>query len=341
MKQPIITQSKYIAYSKQLISELKSLYKQIFIDTIKLTIQAKRESWSLNKYENEIVKLFEDDPEQKEDHSLHLEKATIKRPPSKAMEWASLKGKYGWTGKRYGSLIKKILVENKKVIATSILEQDKKRFEKNLRDLLPKTEKQKVIRMPDISNVIRKSNVIIKAADNGELMNQSRREDMRKILKDVILSKKVDTTKGVVNNSIVKEVESKFKDYFENYTKNSPPYGVPKNLHNIAVTETRSLLNNVRHEYMSKVNDTAKQEGFEMFKTWIHNNSLSKQPRSNHGVLDGVMLPMDAQFHLVGSKDKKHYYIDSPHDYSLPPEEVITCNCDVVYRMKKRRKSII
>ena len=336
MKQPIITSSKYILYSKQLISELKALNKQIYLDVLKLTIQAKREGWTINKYENSLIELFTDDPEQKEEHNLHLEKAVSKRPPSKAMEWASLKGKYGWSGKKYGSLIKKILVENNKVISTSILETDKKRFEKNLRELLPKTQRLKVIRMPDISNVIRRSSVIIKAADRGELMNQTRREDMRKILKETLLSKNIDLRDGKINNSIVKQIEGKFKTYFESYTKNEAPYGVPRNLHSIAVTETRSMINNVRHEYLASVNDTAKKEGFEMFKTWVHNKGLSKQPRSNHESLDGITIPMDRKFNLV-SKNNKRYYIDNPHDYKLPPEEVITCNCDVVYRMKKKK----
>lgn len=329
MNQPILTERNYYELSKDMVSELKSIYSQIQSESMTLLNRAVYNSWTANELEFELVKLFSNDSEY---DRTEIQKA-FKRKPSVAMDWASLKTNYKWTGKRYGSLIKKILVENQKQMSEAILVTDKKRLERNIKSILPKTARFKTIEFPDIGNVIKKSSSIIKAADRGDLMNHDRREDMRKIIQKILTSEKIDS-RGKVKKSLAQKVEKELKEYFQTYTKNSPPYGVPKNLHSIAVTETRSLVNNVRKTYMKEVNKRTKKLGYEMIKIWRHNSSLSKTPRESHRKLDNKKLLMNEKFRLESNGNV--YMIDAPHDYTLPPEEVITCNCDLYYKMRKR-----
>lgn len=59
-------------------------------------------------------------------------------------------------------------------------------------------------------------------------------------------------------------------------------------------------------------------------KRWLH--SHIGIPRPNHLLMDGVTIPANEQFKLMG-RDGEIYMIDGPHDPELPPEEVINCRC--------------
>lgn len=326
-----IGETRFLQLNREFISEMKTLFKMIQDDSQTIINKAEREKWSYEKLENELASLFEGNNEQENEFKLELQ--TIQKASSKALSDARLKGKYQWRGKKYRTLIKKILVENQEKIAESVLTTDKKRLANNIKEMLPKTKRGKIVKLPNVSNVIRRSSSIIKAADNGELMSDSRRDDMRKIIKSILLDKKIDTRQGTVKPSILKEVESKLGEYFETYTKNSPPYGVPKNLYNIAVTETRSFINNVKKEYMNKVSDDIAKDGFRVQKYWKHNTAMvRKKPRKNHLAMNNKPADKNGFFEFIDFSGRK-IKIENPHDIKLQPEDTITCHCEVIYRI--------
>lgn len=257
-----------------------------------------------------------------------------------AYEKSLLKNKYGWTGDKYRGLMGNIVQENYTKISNVVLTADKRRFKKDLQSILPKRDEKTAI-IPDVSNVIRRSPTIRKAADRGKLMENSMREELRKIVKRGLLDQNITTTKGTVRKSIAKSVEKQMNAYFENYVKKSPEFGMPKNIHSIAVTETRGVINQVRKEYLSR--GLAGNPNIRIVKYWVHNSSLSKTSRHGHIKINGQKREFDEQFDIPIYKMVKGrpVYVntikaDHPHDPRLPAEEVITCNCETKYKMLKK-----
>ena len=151
----------------------------------------------------------------------------------------------------------------------------------------------------------------------------------------VLVENNIQTKSGTVRKDISKKMESAMTDFYTNYTKKDPKLSVPKNIHAIAVTETYSTLNRTRLEYAREVNRS--NDSFQIVKTWKHNSSMSKIPRQGHRSINGTTIPIDAKFLLIG-ENKKSYYVDGPYDNSLPPEEVITCSCELVFKTIRIKK---
>ncbi len=251
-----------------------------------------------------------------------------------AYEKALLKKKYGWTGGKYEELMGKIIKENQTKIASQILDSDKRRYEKNIRALLPKSQEKKVI-LPDVGNIIRRSPTILKAADQGKLLMETVRERIRKDVKSAMLQHGVTTKAGEINKNMVRTLRKNLNETFDGYTKRDPTFKKPTNIEAIAVTETNSVANNVRHEYAKQATESAKDSGFEMAKRWKHNPSPKKMPRLGHRALDGEEIGMDDQFEIEGG-DGKIYLAQRPYDSALPPGEVISCHCELIYFWRRK-----
>jgi hypothetical protein len=257
-----------------------------------------------------------------------------------AYEKALLKDKFGWKGEKYRGLIGKIISENYQKISNSVLTTDKRRFAKDVQNILPKRDEKKAV-IPDVSNIIRRSPTIRKAADRGKLLEVSMREELRKIVKRGLLSQNVTTTTGTVRKNISKAIEKEMNNYFEGYTKKHPKYGMPKNIHAIAVTESRSVINQIRNEYLNKA--LADNPEIEAIKIWKHNDSMSITARFGHKKIDGQKRKFNEPFDIPIYKIIKGRPVfiktiqaDHPHDKRLPAEEVITCNCEAVYKFVKK-----
>ena len=300
LRQPVVTGKQFLSLIDPMAEDLKKLFTQIAADAQRIASNVT----VLPDLERSLVGLFE------EDHRDHLKKIVEYR------------------GRKYAGLIQETLVKNQKRISGSILNSDRKRLLREfgvLDELAP--EKTAVI-VPEINYALQRSSVLIKAADNGRMISQTRREDMRKIIKNVMMDQPVHSQSGGIAPEIADKVKTALKEYFEGYTKNSPPYGIPRNLQTIAVTESRSLLNNVRHEYMGMA-DQNLPDGFETDKTWRHNASLSKVPRRPHKAMNGQTIRFGEVFVVNGFAAK------NPHDYNLPASETISCNCDSLYTIRK------
>ncbi|WP_246838113.1 hypothetical protein [Leptospira mayottensis] len=294
-----------------------------------------REGWSFAKFESELDKLFQDSPTSS---AQIVEKRAV---GANAIDWARLKTKYkdSWYGSNYQKLIHHIIAENQKKISQSVLRSDQDRLHDNLKNILPKEPDSKTFKIPDIDHALKRSSTLIKAADNSKLMSITRREEIRKVIKNILTENPVQTQTGAIRKDISRKVESGLLEYFEGYTKNSPPYGVPRNIHAIAVTETRSVINNTRREYM-KMTSTELGDECVILKSWIHNGTLSKRARSNHiNLAKFGFIELDQKFSVKGG-DGKTYYVDGPHDYALPPSEVISCNCEIRYSIKRKKKTL-
>jgi len=258
-----------------------------------------------------------------------------------AYEKALLKKKYGWSGQKYRDLMGKVISENYKKISSSVLSADSRRYKKDMTAILG-ISKEKII-IPDVSNIIRRSPTIRKSADRGKLLEASMREEMRKIVKRGLLASNITTTGGTVRKNVAKNVEKELNIFFKGYTKKDPKFGMPPNVHAIAVTETRSVISQVRKEYTGRV--LADNPDIEIEKTWVHNDSLSEQWRIGHKKIHGQKKKFKEKFIIPVYKKVNGKWrfmgralADHPHDASLSAEEVIQCNCEAVYRIVKKRK---
>lgn len=255
---------------------------------------------------------------------------------SVTFEKALLRKKYKTkvVGEKLADLCGKIVKENQSKISNAVLTTDRRRFDRNISKISPKGQ-EKRIRLPDVSNVIRRSPVLIKAADQGNMMSRTLRERLRKDLKESMLEANITTKSGKVNKNIARKMEKKIRQTFKDYVRKTPGYDMPANIHTIAVTETRSAINTIRDEYVREVNKETSNE-YEIKKAWVHNDSLSKVGRPRHEQLSREKpIPLDARFNVNGHMALR------PHDPILPAEEFIGCNCELEYVwIKKTVKKI-
>jgi hypothetical protein len=343
---PQTKQKKAIALMSEMGEDLTDVFRLIQNDILNLVNKAESNMWTLEKLEIEMESLLIDEASEPLDidgivkdeidnedlKDTVLEKTNTVHKIYKAknafdVESArnKIKGKYNasWRGKKYERLISQIITENQVKIANSVLKDSKKRFTKNLMSILPKTKREKVVVLPDLGSVIERSPTIIKAAQEGVLLTKTLRERMRTDIKNVLISENITTKKGTVNKNIQKKLQKELIKTYENYTKKNPKFGMPNNIRNIAVTESRSIMNNIRYEYIKRVESEVSSE-VTVKKRWVQNRGLSRDPRESHNSLaKSPAIGLNEQFNVNG------YMAFTPHDARLPASESIGCSCEL------------
>lgn len=245
-----------------------------------------------------------------------------------------LREKYGWTGGKYRDLIKRIIATNRDNLARGMARMSKRDFEKAQRKV--STQEKRFV-VPDEGDVVPKRAAHVrKAAINGQKITDTLRDRLTKNLRDRMREFTPQTGEatyltrrgsraGRVNPKLVDKFQKDIRKTFESYTKRNPEYDMPSNIRNIAVTEFRSTVDEVKYQYMVKLQE--KNPDFEIRKRWIHNKRLSAEPRDNHEAMEGVTVRFDEPF-MVPSERRGKIAMRYPHDSQAPEEEVIGCHCD-------------
>lgn len=265
-----------------------------------------------------------------------------------------LKKKYGYTGGTLEGLMKNIIQGNNESISRRVASISKDAWNKKL-SRLSKTEK---FITPSVESVLPKKSVFIKkAAEDGKLISDTLRDRLTGNLRDALnqftpktgeqtFITRRGTKAGRINQKLVKDFEKNIRGTFKNYVRRDPSIGVPKNVAGIAVTEMRSTVNTIKKEYMGQMQE--KNDNLVIKKTWIHNKSLSKEPRRGHQQQDNISKSFDKKFKVNGYKKiggrwfkTGVTFMDRPHDPDAPAGEIISCNCDILYKasLKKPKKS--
>lgn len=248
-----------------------------------------------------------------------------------------IRKKYGYVGDSYRELISKIIEENSTNIRKKIFNNVSDDFNKKLKP------GQRLI-LPSVRDILPTEEISVrKSAERGKLLTDTLRDklsdDMRSMF-DVLtpetgeerIIRRRGALAGTMNPDMVRIFKEKIHESFESYIKVDPKFGVPSNIHQIAVTELRSLTNEVKDIYIKKL--ITENPGTIVTKKWIHNARLSKNPRAPHVKLGrSRAISYNDNFVFIGQKG---YTVSMrhPHDPSAPPEEVIGCNCEVEYRVK-------
>lgn len=257
-----------------------------------------------------------------------------------------LRRKFGATNlhnERLAVLMDEVLTFNSEAIGRKMTKINKDTWNKSLKKI---TSKEKTFILPDISDVLPKQSVFaIKSAEKGKLIRQTLKDSLNKDLRDTLKSFKklqipTGTKAGRLNPRLIKQFQDSITSTFTNYTKKDPRFGVPSNIRTIAVTEMRTVTNDINEQYVNTLRQ--KNEDLEFEKTWRQNKSMSKEPRLGHSKVDGKKIPMDSLFKVplyrkIRGKNILIRYdlMRRPHDPAGGIEQNATCNCEVQYTVRR------
>ena len=258
-----------------------------------------------------------------------------------------LRKRYGYTGKSYRELVQQILLNNNKSVSASMATLSAEQWEKAKQ----KIKKGHSFVLPSLHEVMpEKKEQILKTAQAGDLISDTLHDRLAKELRGVLDSFTPKTneqayitrrgaTAGKINPKLIAEYQKNIRSIFQNYTRRNPEFGMPSNVKNIAVTEVRSAIGTIRKQYMTKL--TQKNRDKKFFKTWIHNPRLSLISRPGHAALNNKTIPYHDNFTIKIYEKKAVRYIPhgsiaafAPHDKALPANQVIGCNCDLVFSVR-------
>jgi len=248
-----------------------------------------------------------------------------------------LKKKYSdWTGQKYRDLMGDIIAHNTWQVAQTVVRTTDEKFKEIAKKTMQKQSKK--IFLPALTQIIPDKKIHFrKAATEGHIIIDSVREDLSKKLREVLqkpeLLKLRGRHAGRLNPEVVNALQQTITETFENYTKKNPRYGMPSNVHTIAVTEIRSAVNGMKKAYISGV--MIRNPNLDVTKTWLHNN-IAKKPRQGHLSLNGITVGVHEKFKVEREDSSGFDFMDHPHSDDAPPEQVIGCNCDIDYRFEKK-----
>lgn len=256
------------------------------------------------------------------------------------------------SGLNYRNMMKDMLANRTLNIARATARISRDNFDKQLTRLKKKgVGKEKIIVLPDVTEALPKRSVFLaKAAQDGNLITDTLRDrltgDLRRSLKDFRTKETREPSfvrrrgakAGTINPELIAKFQKDIVQTYSTYTRRHPDFGVPANVHAIAVTEIRSTVDVMKAEYNDKFARKNK-DTLRMTKTWVQNRGLAHKPRTGHSMVNGVKIPIGEMFQVplfktvrgkeirIGTTPMKH-----PHDSSAPPAQIIGCNCDAVYK---------
>jgi len=253
-----------------------------------------------------------------------------------------LRKKYNYRGGSLNDLMEKLIAQNSENISKKALRNTKANWEKAIERIT--TKKDKFI-APRVDEVLPEKGIFVnKAVERGKLITDTLRDsltsNMRRTIKEFrtevgepTFIRRRGAKAGTINPKLIDSFEKKIRLTFQEYTKKDPRFGVPGNVKEIATTEMRSNINDMKLQYMKKLNE--KNEGkLKVKKTWIHNATLSRNPRKGHRAQDNRSIAIDKKF-KVKAEDGLIDLMDRPHDPKAPPGQVIGCNCDLIFSARK------
>jgi hypothetical protein len=254
------------------------------------------------------------------------------------------------TGK-YQELMNEVLANNQEAISRAILRQSRVSWDKGLKKI---TTKEKQFIMPSIEEVLPKRSIFVnKSAESGKFILDTLKDRLTKDLRSTLdtFTEKTGEQRyirrrgklaGTINPKVINDFQKSIRNTFENYRKTDPKYGMPTNIHNIAVTEVRTTINNAKRLYTETL--LRKNKDLKARKKWRHNASLSKEERRGHAEADGQEVGFNELFTINTYRKVKGKLIytgkvqcQHPHSDDLDIGEKCGCNCD--YYIIVRRKA--
>lgn len=247
-----------------------------------------------------------------------------------------LQNRYGkgvFEGNSLADISKLIIEKNTETVAHAIATTDQRRLRNNLKRVQPASSgRSKKLVFPDVSNVIRRSKTLIKAAEDGDVLSTTLRTRMQRAVKRTLLEHGVTTTRGTVPKRLATDLKKAMTHAFKPYTKKHSKLGMPAHVARIAITEARFAANTIRLEYAQELAE--QNPDFAIRKKWIHNKS--RHPRANHRRMHGREIAIENSFKFRAANGSTTT-VTGPHDSRLGPEDTIYCHCELTFRFVPRK----
>lgn len=215
----------------------------------------------------------------------------------------------------YSNKIHNVFQSAKKAIARDVLRDQAGQF------------RSAKMSLPSFSEVVENSKAL-RSVKGQESVISTLKQGVRDALLASLQQHGISTHHGAVPERLSTTFRNNLEEMFSSYT------GGPSSskLNQIAVTETKSLANRLRFEYVSNVQRA--NPGRILMKEWRHTSALkAHDARPNHLAMHGVSVPVHTPFKLR----TKHGIImcSGPHDDSLPVGEIVECHCSLKFYVKK------
>jgi hypothetical protein len=268
-------------------------------------------------------------------------------------------GKTNIRGARYEDVISEVIDFNTRKVQSRLYEGETKRTRETAR--LRSPDGKRVV-LPPLDEVLPPEAVSIrKAADSGNLITDTIRERLSQDLRTALLEERksgkplyvqgAGKQAGRLNPEVVQSFEARITDTFDSYcrrTRNrAGGYDMPKNLHQIAVTEVGSAVSELKHGYTKRI--LALNEDLMAVKHWKHYSGLSKQIRPHHRLMNGKEVAIDEPFQVPLWIKRQGKWVDTgqvtymqhPHDKDAPASQVISCHCGAEYILKRKEAGTV
>lgn len=244
------------------------------------------------------------------------------------MDLSRIRQKYNYSSGDYQRLIQRIIASNTITMQNKAERISKTRM-REINKRLPKHEKNFIV--PKDMNFPRDIQTK-KSVERGELISRELHDRLGDALRRKLHEFTPKTGEGTyirrrgkkagtINPRLIREFEAELRKEFDSYTTKDSRYGMPTNVHAIAVTEFRSAVNEYKSIYMERFLEA--NPDTQVYKQWVHNRALSKEPRENHMALNGVRKEWSELFDVADGVRMRF-----PHDPAGPAGEIINCNCD-------------
>lgn len=246
-------------------------------------------------------------------------------------------------GGNYRDLMTEIIANGHENIQRAVARVKRDELGKAAARIKRSTTKQ--IAVPDLADVLPKRSVYIrKGAEQGQILSDSLRDKLTKDLRATVaeylgdkMQYKRGEARGQIKPELVEKMRERITETFSNYRKASPE-GVPPNVQAIAITETRSAIDDIKHTWATRLEESNPGR-VRTWKTWRHHPGLSKEPRGNHALIDGQRRALNTPFLVPrwqwvrgrGLSNTGITIMQHPHDPSAPVDQIVSCSCEVDY----------
>jgi len=247
-------------------------------------------------------------------------------------------GKEEVRGATYRDVVARIVSHNSRLVQRSVLEADSQAVARAVR------QRRGVI-LPPVEEVMDPEALQVrKGAESGQVITDTLRGRLNAALQASLKEraasgKPLYSSKrgGGLDPEVVASMERRIAEAFRPYVKRGK-YGVPDNVHAIAVTEVGSAVSDLKQRYVRKLLD-ANPGKYRAVKRWRHYPSLSKVPRLGHHLADGQEVGLEERFSVPEHVMERGRWVPTgrtilmlhPHDPAAPLGEVVSCHCAAEY----------
>lgn len=242
--------------------------------------------------------------------------------------------------KKYQSLLVDIIDKNNEKVSVNVGRMTDRHYKESLSKL--SKDKAELIDLPESRELIDRKTRVIKSKESGKKISRTLKKRLDNDLKQTLMEfsksgkSKLEVINGKptgkTNPELIEAFQKKITETYSSYTKRHPKTGVPPQVKNIAITEVRSRIDDMKERYAAEL--VKKNKNIKMETGWLHNRSLSKVPRLPHMNLSGTWVPFGTKFKVQKSDSIGFDLMSRPHDPNAPPDQVIGCNCDSIHRAR-------